>query len=320
MSIRVMLAGLVGVGLALAVIWVLWGKRGVSDEIVMRTYQTSLPPPDAGLRVFHLGHSLVGRDMPAMLEQLARTGGIEGHGYESQLGWGTSLREHFEPDLEINGFDAENDHPRFRDAHEAIVSGEYDAVVLTEMVELSDAMRYHDSGRYLRRWADMAREGNPDTRVYLYETWRRLDDPQGWLARLDEDYRKLWIKGVLGRDLSQFRARPVRVVPAGQVMAAFARRVESEGGIGGVSGPQDLFARRDDGSLDTIHLNDKGAYLVALTHFATLYHRSSVGLPHELKRADGTAADAPGPEAARAMQEVVWEVVRRLPETGVDAR
>ena len=62
-----------------------------------------------------------------------------------------------------------------------------------------------------------------------------------------------------------------------------------------------------------------GAYLVALTHYAVLYHRSPVGLPHQLTRADGTPADAPSAEAAALMQEVVWEVVQRHPETGVAA-
>ena len=34
-------------------------------------------------------------------------------------------------------------------------------------------------------------------------------------------------------------------------------------------------------------------------------------------RADGTPAQAPGPAAAALMQKVVWDVVRRLPQTGV---
>ena len=44
-----------------------------------------------------------------------------------------------------------------------------------------------------------------------------------------------------------------------------------------------------------------GIYLVALTHYAVLYGKSPVGLPHELRRADGTPATAPSPELARRM-------------------
>ena len=61
-------------------------------------YSNPLPHPKGPMRVFHLGHSLVGRDMPAMLAQLAP----KGHAYESQLGWGTTLKAHWGPKEEIN--------------------------------------------------------------------------------------------------------------------------------------------------------------------------------------------------------------------------
>ena len=127
-------------------------------------YATPLSKPSGALNVYHLGHSLVGRDMPAMLAQLAG----EGHRYDSQLGWGTSLKEHWEPDLAINGFDQENAHPRFRPAKEALGSGEYDCVVLTEMVEIADAIRYHDSAEYLARWRPRwsALGGKPNCREH----------------------------------------------------------------------------------------------------------------------------------------------------------
>jgi len=285
----------------------------------LATMQTADPgpaaPPDgAGLRVFHLGHSLVGRDMPAMLAQLSGVG----HAYESQLGWGTPLRQHWEPDEPVNGFEQENDHPRFRPARKAVASGDYDAVILTEMVEIRDAIRYFQSGEYFAKWAALARRGDPGTRVYLYETWHRLDDPDGWLARLDRDLDRYWIERILRADIDRNApARPPRVIPAGQVMAAFVREVEARGGVGNIASREDLFRRKEGGELDPIHLNDLGEYLVALTHHAVLYGTSPVGLPRQLDRADGSAAQAPTQDAARLMQETVWEVVRRHPETGV---
>ena len=104
--------------------------------------------------------------------------------------------------------------------------------------------------------------------------------------------------------------RPIHVIPAGQVMAAFTRAVESRGGVGPIASRDDLFR-------DRIHVNDYGAYLVALTHYAVLYGRSPVGLSHALSRADGSPAEDPGAEAARLMQEIVWEVVTGYPPTGV---
>jgi len=307
---------LIAAALALAALaWWLWSRPRLPDaDTVAAAYAAPLAAPERPIAVYHLGHSLVGRDMPAMLAQLAG----EGHRYALQLGWGTSLKEHWEPDLAINGFEAENDTPKFRPAREAIGSGDYDAVVLTEMVELRDAIKYHDSATYLGKWADLARAASADTRVYLYETWHRLDDPAGWLARLDADLQSLWEDKLLLPDLAAGgAARPIHVIPAGQVMARFVRAVEAAGGVDNIASRDALFRRDDDGTLDDIHLNDLGHYLVALTHYAVLYGRSPVGLPHELTRADGSPATAPGPQAARLMQETVWQVVTTYPKTGV---
>ncbi|MGJ8616306.1 MAG: hypothetical protein ACSHWS_05660 [Sulfitobacter sp.] len=305
-----------GLGLVLAGAGaVAWQSRGdVGADRARALYAQPLPAPDRALSVFHLGHSLVGRDMPSMLAQLA--GGE--HRYHSQLGWGTSLKQHWDPDETINGFAEENDHAAYRDAKQAIGSGGYDAVVLTEMVEIADAVRYHDSADYLAQWAGLARDANPNTRIYLYETWHHTDDADGWLARIDADLRDYWQGRVTYPALAKTQA-PIHLIPAGQVMASFVRAVEAAGGVAGITTLHDLFSTQADGTPDTIHFNDLGAYLVALTHFSVLYHRNPVGSPHELLRADGSPADAPTPEAAQLMQQIVWGVVTRHPETGVSA-
>jgi hypothetical protein len=157
--------------------------------------------------------------------------------------------------------------------------------------------------------------------VYLYETWHHLNDPAGWLERIDRDLPTYWEGKLLAGAMAKGdTGGPVYVIPAGQVMARFVRLLESSGGLGGLASREDLFARNADGTTDTIHLNDVGNYLVALTHYAVLYHRSPVGLPFQLKRADGTDAVAPSEEAARAMQTLVWEVVTSYPKTGVAQR
>ncbi len=49
----------------------LWGApKALDSAAVDMLYATPLPPPSSPMRMFHLGHSLVGRDMPAMLQQL----------------------------------------------------------------------------------------------------------------------------------------------------------------------------------------------------------------------------------------------------------
>jgi hypothetical protein len=271
-------------------------------------YASPLEAPEGPVAVYHLGHSLVGRDMPAMLAQLA------GHEHASQLGWGASLRQHWLGD--VPGFEQENASAAFRPAAEALDSGGYGAVVLTEMVEIRDAIRYHDSARHLALWAAKARAARPDARVYLYETWHRLEDAEGWLNRLDADLARYWEDELLRRALTQPGVAPLHVIPGGQVMAALVRAIDA-GTVPGLTRREDLFALNPDGTPDPIHLNDLGAYVIALTHFAVLYHQSPEGLPHQLTRADGTPADALPDAAVPVVQQLVWRVVTGYPATGV---
>ena len=283
-----------------------------SGEDVQDYYRQTRSPPPQPLRVFHLGHSLVGRDMPAMLAQLG------GNDYALQLGWGTTLQAHFEPEVEINGFAQENDTPKYRDAHKALASGDYDDFVMTEMVALADAIKYFDTRTYVAKWAAEAVAGNPGAEVFLYETWHSLDDQADWLTRLPTDLDTMWKPDLLWPAARAAR-KPVWLIPAGQVMAKLVAEAEAGTGIAELTSRKDLFATTPQGALDPIHPNDLGIYLVALTHYAVLYGKSPVGLPHELRRADGTPATAPSPELARRMQETVWDVVTAIPETGVPA-
>jgi hypothetical protein len=72
--------------------------------------------------------------------------------------------------------------------------------------------------------------------------------------------------------------------------------------------------------VDPIHLNDIGAYVVALAHFATLYRQSPEGLPHRLRRADGTVANALPDQVVSVIQALVWQTVRGYPSTGIAAQ
>ncbi|TDT73129.1 hypothetical protein BDE40_3311 [Litoreibacter halocynthiae] len=288
-------------------VWRSSSHKPLGQEAFDALYEAPAPKPPQTMNAMHLGHSLVSHDMPELLVQLS-----DGrYHYNSQLGWGTFLKAHWDPDTPINGFEDSNGHPQFRDAHEAIASGEYDAIILTEAVEIRDSIKYMDSAKMLHNWATKARANNPDVRVYFYETWHDLDDPEGWLERLDRDLEMYWEGAILRPALNlDDNPQPIYVIPAGQVMARFVREIEKRGGVGPIKSRTDLFS-------DTIHFNAYGAYLVALTHFAVLYQTSPVGLPHNLVKFDGTPAPDPGPEAAKLMQEIVWDVVTRYSRTGV---
>lgn len=298
---------MIGLGAVLAaaagMAWGLWPAKTLDAATFRAAYATPLPPPDRPVAVYHLGHSLVGRDMPAMLA--AAAGHAPGQGWAAQLGWGASLKTHM--DGAVPGFAEENAHPAFRPAAEALAGTDYPVIVLTEMVELKDAIRYHDSARTLGDWVVKIRRANPEARIYLYETWHRTGDPAGWLNRIEAD-RALW-EGLLRQAMAREGSGTVYVIPGGQVMAAVTRAAEA-GQIPGVSGQGDLIS-------DDIHFTDLGAWVMAMTHHAVIYGRSPVGLAAQLPKSDGQMAGAPSDEAAQAIQQVVWGVVTSYPLTGV---
>ncbi|MGL4321247.1 MAG: hypothetical protein ACRCS3_10330 [Paracoccaceae bacterium] len=302
---KLLVIGLVAIVLAAA--WAIWPSKRLSPEDLLARYDVPLVAPVGKMQVYHLGHSLVGRDMPAMLAQMA------GHSYHSQLGWGASLKQHWDGD--VPGFTEENATSAFRGAGDALDGGGYDAVVLTEMVELRDAIRYHESARALANWAKRARAGNATVAVYLYETWHRTDDPAGWEARIAADGPALWQGELLAGAMADADVGVIHVSPGGPVLAEVAAQIAA-GRLVGLRSRDDLFAVVD-GKVDTIHLNDTGHYIIALTHYSVLYHRSPVGLPHDLTLADGRPMAPMSQATTLALQEVVWQVVSGYPLTGI---
>ena len=288
----------------------------IKDSDLSALYANPLVKTDKKLEVYHLGHSLVGRTMPLMLQQLAGSG----HHFRSQIGWGTSLKEHWEPDLEVNGFDEENDHENYLNVSEAIWEARFDAFVLTEMVEIKDAIKYYDSARYLQKFVEEIVRHQPEARIYLYESWHRVTDHEGWIHRLDKDFNDYWLGRIVDSAHRRMKLKnTIHVIPVGQVMSAFFKKVDRLGGVEGIGKPEDIFKRNADGSLDDIHVNDIGSYLTALVHYAVLYQRSPVGLAYQLKNETGANAMIVSKEAARLMQEITWRVVSQHYRTGIVA-
>ncbi|MFT6791155.1 MAG: hypothetical protein ACJA04_000355 [Cellvibrionaceae bacterium] len=298
------------------------GLSGCSKKLdhkeISQLYAEKLEPENGTLKVYHLGHSLVGQNMPYMLEQLADNRQGKGHKYHSQLGWGATLKSHWDPEVPINGFESENNHNYYRDAFKAIESQEYDAFVLTEMVEIKDAIKYFDADNNLTNFARKISTESPKSRIYFYESWHQVTDPEGWINRLDNDLEKYWERQILHKALANLDGEvTIYLIPVGQVFSAFFKEIERTGGVEGIRRPEDIFDRKEDGTLDVIHINDLGAYFVALVHYAVLYRKDPSGLSYRLKRVDGSEATTPSAEAAELMQRITWEVVSRMEKTGI---
>lgn len=311
-------AGVLAAGAAAALGWRRQRRAGppMPEPLPPEDYRAAQPrlaPPVPPVKVYHLGHSLVGRDMPALATALA--GPLGGQDHAVQLGWGASLMQHWQGDAAVPGFDRENAHPHFRPVRQALETGWADVLVLTEMVELRDAIRWHHSAHYLAQWALLARQARPDLRIYLYESWHQLTDPEGWLERIDRDLPELWEQQILRRALAVPGVGPIHLIPGGQAMAAVARAAEA-GQVPGVTSREQLFARDDAGALDPIHFSDLGALVVALTHVAVIHQRLPEPAPAPLTAADGRPIDV-APDTLAALHRIVAATIRRFPQTGV---
>lgn len=259
------------------------------DDIRQGGVESAGPPT----RVFFIGHSLQNWTVPSMVASFARAAELPLE-WSAQIGNGAPLRWLWEHAGRSEG----------ENARQVLPARPYDALVLTEAIPLADHVRWSDSDGFLFRFLELARRGNPRCRVYLYETWHPRDEGD-WRARLDSD-RAMW-EGIADRVNRRQDGIDVRIIPAGQAMAALHDRIAE---VPGIESMDDLFH-------DAIHLNYTGWYFVALVQYATVFRRSPIGLPAATVDRYGQPHPPPPREAVPALQAIAWEVVRRDPRSGV---
>ncbi len=245
--------------------------------------------------VVMIGHSLVD-PLPAPLQHFVTASGGRGE-----------IRR-----ATIPGAPLEWNWKNNSDAHAMLGQGGTEVLVITERVPVSAVIEWHDAQGYALLWHDLAVASKSGAQTYLYESWTDLrsgterrdeewirDDPENhipWRERLNLDLPR-W-EG-LADHVNAHRAsgsNEMRIIPAGQALARLHDEI-AQGNVPEVTDIRAFFA-------DDIHVNAMGAYFVSLVHYATLYGRSPVGLPHRIP--DG---DAVPPELARKLQEIAWKAV-----------
>lgn len=253
--------------------------------------------------VLFIGHSLVGPEMPVMLEDLVVSQGGTGR-FRVQIINGAPLVWNWQHSAEAQGVDARKVLPR----------GETGAVVMTEAIPLAASITWSDTDDYAYKFFRLAERSRPGTKVFLYETWHSLDSGTGatvpddenagipWRVRLDQDLPR-W-EGIVAAVNARAEPgdAPMRLIPAGQAMGRLDDEIRA-GRVPGLTSVRQLF--RDD-----IHPNNLGNYFVALVQYAALYGRNPAGLPFRLGNEWGQPFEAPTPKLAAKMQEVAWQAVR----------
>lgn len=192
----------------------------------------------------------------------------------------------------------------------------YDLLVLTERVPLLNTMGYHNSAEEALRWVRHAWENGAQT--VLYATWITRDTGPGsgddtaeghmpFRERLQvEQDRWLEIRDHVNSHRPDGMPE-MRMIPGPRLMTALYDAI-SAGQAPGLASIDALFH-------DDIHVNDLGAYVMALAHYTVIYDRSPLDVPLGLGR-----TPAPDPELARWLQQFVADVAAQAPEAGVSIR
>jgi len=242
------------------------------------------------LAVLHLGNSFTRwGHIPLQLQHLAADAGYE-HVYGEQLADGQGLGHHW-----TNGI-AGGVLTRGTPSRLELATGGWDWLVLQPMSREWLPANLPALLDFAARFASLADSNG--TRVALYQYWNYLDEgaaeQEAINAAFDTVRAALASNGIASV-----------IIPAG---IAFSNAVAAIASLD-----------RADLYQDNLHPTDIGYYLSALTHFATLYRQSPVGLTNGAISADANL-DTPvlmDPLLAAALQPVAWDAARYHPHSGV---
>lgn len=256
-----------------------------------------------------VGHSLVGPTLPTLLEAALRQQGEAAH-VEAQIINGASLAYNWDHAAAAEGVDAKA----------RLTSRATDALILTEAQPIIGNVKFSFTAQNIANFAGLALAANPETRIYLYETWPSLNSGPGKASKDDPEAGTPWRErialelpvweGVVSQ-ATELSGHPVALIPAGQAMGHLADEIRAKS-IPGLTRIEDVFS-------DDIHPNGKGLYFIAMVQSAVLTGKSPEGLPAKLTRA-WTSRDAVlTDEQARRLQQIAWAAVQAyIPAKGMD--
>lgn len=211
------------------------------------------------------------------------------------------------------------DSPMVIDARQIIA--DFDTLVLTERVPVRSAITWEETEKYALIWFDHAwKKGNGGrgAETILYASWVGIGSGPGNTDPYDmPDEGQIPFRDRLDLEMTSWQgiadlvnrerpagSPPMRVIPGPKIMAAIVDAIAA-GSAPGITALQDLFE-------DNIHPNPKGAYPIALAHFAVIYGRD----PHSLPVIRGQQG-WPSAEQQDWMKTLVWDVLQAYPDSGL---
>jgi len=253
------------------------------------------------LTSFHIGSSFtLWPDIPRQLRELGATTGRPLIN-SVQLTSGKNMWFHWE-----NGIDGGAFNTGLPSRHE-LAAGGWDFLVLqpfnSEWMFDPTQMR-----EYVRRYYNLSAPSG--TQVYLYAGWPWYSQTVSTQAQINTVFEQA------RSSVSTTGNKPALIIPAGQAV----RSVIEACGSGVLSSfTRASFYQNSVDPSDNLHLSSLGAYVVALTHYATIFKTSPVGLPARGLDAGFVHDNVVNfdPAVALRIQEIVWEVVSTYPNSGV---
>lgn len=304
----------------------------ISSIFVLSSVQLALAsdypprtPSPVNVRQIHSGHSLTDAYMsgPWPGQLILATDTIRGAGPLNSIRGtnfqtighssipGSNLRWRWNNEAKYGAPDARNDIQH------------YELLVTTEAVPLSPDADYFKENTldFIEKWVDNSwKNGNrgQGAELMLYSTWVWWENPDDlrpggeghipFRERLEIEEQR-W-------EQIQDHANAVRpsgmpriyMIPGHRLMMRIYDDIEA-GKVPGVDSIGDLF-------LDTIHLNQAGAYAVTCLIFAVIYQRDPASLPNRYDIGNGDVVEVPF-ELAEYFKATAMDVARNYERSGV---
>jgi hypothetical protein len=152
--------------------------------------------------------------------------------------------------------------------------------------------------------------GGKGAPTLLWTTWVNLDGSNGPFREMLDVQGLEWERMQDFANAKRLIGAPhVYLIPGHKMMARFYDDIQL-GKVPGIHNLNELFS-------DQIHPNELGAYAIGMLHYACIYNKSPLGLPHDLLPNANASVQKPSKEFAEYVQSMVWDVVTNYERTGI---